>query len=328
MPARAVRRYGLHDTFHCTVNRAARCFCVIPWDDGPASASVAERPIAEDAAAASTHAVDRNWRLLTGHDSGNILLFDPRMPHLKPILTIQFQPFSNVTPRRISVLPLIGLLAVTRSDGTVQLLSMITNRSRIMKSAIDPTKKSVRAPHPPAVPRGCSLERGGAIAGGRVQEIMDGVVELQQAGCVLHLHDKRIDHVSVSRATGDMATATLRGNVSFWSQRLFDEKATEAGLMKDNTKDQLARDEAAPVFDSGHGEALFRVTKQDVRPLPFGGFSCFPVRASDALSGVVARARALRLGLGLKRREAVCRTASTAARCSRTRTSTSWTTRT
>jgi hypothetical protein len=104
--------------------------CVIPWDS---DADVS------DVSGLGSIPVN-NWRLLSGHDTGNILLFDPRLPHFKPVLTIQFQMFSNIAPKCISVLLSIGLLCVTRSDGTVQLLAMLTSRSHWMKSAIDPTK--------------------------------------------------------------------------------------------------------------------------------------------------------------------------------------------
>ena len=65
-------------------------------------------------------------------------MFDPSLPHLKPILTIKFPPFVNIHPVDISVFSPLRLLAVTRVDGTVQLMSMITPASRIMASAIDP----------------------------------------------------------------------------------------------------------------------------------------------------------------------------------------------
>jgi hypothetical protein len=131
-------RYGLHDTFHCAANGVARCMCVIPWDDDTRSST---SPPPQDSP--YCRPIHRNWRLLTGHDSGNILLFDPGMPHLKPILTIQFPPFSNVSPRKLAVLPHLELLLIARSEGTVQLIKMINSRSHLMKSAIDYTKKLV-----------------------------------------------------------------------------------------------------------------------------------------------------------------------------------------
>jgi hypothetical protein len=107
--------------------------CVLPWPtDGTQPAM--------DVASSSnnTTAPSKPWRILTGHDSGNILMFDPSLPHLKPILTIKFPPFVNVHPVDISVFSPLRLLTVTRVDGTVQLMSMITPASRLMASAIDP----------------------------------------------------------------------------------------------------------------------------------------------------------------------------------------------
>jgi hypothetical protein len=89
---------------------------------------------------------------------------------------------------------------------------------------------------------------------------MDGVVSLQQAGCVLQLHDTRIDHVTVAQSTGDIATATVRGNVSFWSDRLFREKAKEAGLLQPAEVQQAQQDDA----DMRHGNSIFMVTKGQV----------------------------------------------------------------
>ena len=127
--ARRGYRYGLHDTFKCKENRAARTMCVIPWDtDGPAVA-----------APTGTRGMDsRPWRLLTGHDSGNVLVFDPGLPHFRPILTIHFETFTNVAPKNICVLETLGVLCITRIDGTVQLLSNLAPRSHWMNNALDP----------------------------------------------------------------------------------------------------------------------------------------------------------------------------------------------
>jgi hypothetical protein len=89
---------------------------------------------------------------------------------------------------------------------------------------------------------------------------MDGIVSLQQAGCVLRLHDKRIDHVAVAQSTGDIATATVRGNVSFWSERLFKEKAQDAGLLQPAELQQALKEDA----DAGQGDSIFYVTKGQV----------------------------------------------------------------
>ena len=110
--------------------------CVLPWasDGTPMPSSEVTQ-----SGLSSLHGV-KPWRLLTGHDSGNILMFDPALPHLKPLLTIKFPPFSGVAPVNISVLASLQLIAVTRAEGMVQLMSMITPDSRIMASAIDPTQ--------------------------------------------------------------------------------------------------------------------------------------------------------------------------------------------
>lgn len=107
--------------------------CVLPWrtDSTQPSADVATH-------SNTTVTGSKPWRILTGHDSGNILMFDPSLPHLKPILTIKFPPFVNIHPVDISVFSPLKLLSVTRVDGTVQLMSMLTPASRIMASAIDP----------------------------------------------------------------------------------------------------------------------------------------------------------------------------------------------
>lgn len=114
--------------------------CVIPWDDDILTSTSPQPSDGPHCRALP----NRNWRLLTGHDSGNILLFDPCMPYFKPILTIQFPPFSNVPPRKLAVLPHLELLLIARSEGTVQLIKLINSRSHLMKSAVDYTKKSVR----------------------------------------------------------------------------------------------------------------------------------------------------------------------------------------
>lgn len=109
--------------------------CVLPWAAGGTPMNSSD--VGAMSGLSSMHGV-KPWRLLTGHDSGNILMFDPALPHLKPLLTIKFPPFSGVAPVSISVLTTLQLLVITRSDGMVQLMSMITPDNRIMASAIDP----------------------------------------------------------------------------------------------------------------------------------------------------------------------------------------------
>lgn len=79
-----------------------------------------------------------SWRLLTGHESGNILMFDPTLPHLQPVLKIAFP--GNIAVRGISVLESLGLMALGRADGTIQLMRLIVPRSKYMNNARDPTK--------------------------------------------------------------------------------------------------------------------------------------------------------------------------------------------
>lgn len=96
------------------------------------------------------------------------------------------------------------------------------------------------------------------------KEIMDGVVSLEKAGVLVRLHDRRIDHASVSSACDDIATGTIRGNVSLWPRRLLHDKASEGGII-----DKFAAggaDASKEVGDKdSHGEfgaSLFRVKKQ------------------------------------------------------------------
>lgn len=112
--------------------------CILPWDGDDATDSAG--------GAASRRMPSHNWRLLTGHDSGNVLVFDPRLPHFKPVLTIHFGTFHNIAPKKIAVLETLGLLCITRADGTVQLLSMLTARSHWMNNALNPLKPVCSAP--------------------------------------------------------------------------------------------------------------------------------------------------------------------------------------
>jgi hypothetical protein len=332
--AAASCRYGLHDTYHCRANRAARCMCVLPWNAEGAMT---------DAAGSSTGSgpVSKPWRILTGHDSGNVLMFDPSLPHLKPVLTIKFPNFLNVPPVDISVFSMLRLLALTRMDGTVQLMSMITPASYIMASAIDPTQ--------PVRPRcACMMcllplcmrarrQEAGLWRALRQQaamhvqkEMMDGVVSLEHAGDVLRLHDRRIDHVSTSSLCCDMATGTIRGNVSLWPRRLFLEKASEAGIMEKAHSNERQE----------YGDSIFRVTSnQRVRLshpdsdelLPAIAAAATPTLASSPLQLLLcciqhapcARMHSAcrnRRSLRLMRRGVACRTRSAAAQCLRTRT--------
>lgn len=129
--------YGLHDSFDCRANRATRSMCVLPWTN--AGMALRSSDVGTLSGLSSMHGA-QPWRLLTGHDSGNILMFDPALPHFKPLLTIKFPPFSGVAPVSISVLASLQLLVIMRADGMVQLMSMITPDNRIMASAIDPTQ--------------------------------------------------------------------------------------------------------------------------------------------------------------------------------------------
>eukprot|EP00892_Ulva_mutabilis_P012726 jgi/Ulvmu1/9826/UM056_0067.1 len=230
--------YGLHDSYDCRANRATRSMCVLPWaTDG---APLPSNEVGTMSGLSSMHGV-KPWRLLTGHDSGNILMFDPALPHLKPLLTIKFPPFAGIAPVSISVLTSLQLIAVTRADGMVQLMSMITPDNRIMASAIDPTQPN---------------------------EIMDGVVSLEKAGVLFRLHDRRIDHASVSVACDDLVTGTLRGNVSLWPRRLLHDKASEGGIIDKPVGGPLGADASRGVGgDQGDsngefGASLFRVKKQ------------------------------------------------------------------
>lgn len=145
--------YGLHDSYDCRANRATRSMCVLPWTTGGTPPNSSD--VGTLSGLSSMHGA-KPWRLLTGHDSGNILMFDPALPHFKPLLTIKFPPFSGVAPVSISVLSTLHLLVITRSDGMVQLMSMITPENRIMASAIDPMQP-VRLPH--TYPPGISQQR-------------------------------------------------------------------------------------------------------------------------------------------------------------------------
>lgn len=97
------------------------------------------------------------------------------------------------------------------------------------------------------------------------KEIMDGVVSLEKAGVDVRLHDRRIDHASVSAACDDVATGTLRGNVSLWPRRFFQDKAAEAGIVvKDAGGIEATPSMAVDKGDSqgDYGASLFRVKKQ------------------------------------------------------------------
>lgn len=97
---------------------------------------------------------------------------------------------------------------------------------------------------------------------------MDGVVSLEQAGDVLRLHDRRIDHVSTSSTCCDMVTGTLRGNVSMWPRRLFFEKASEAGIMERGYSIEPSSSQGGGLGHGGdYGDPIFRVTTQRVRIL-------------------------------------------------------------
>lgn len=101
-------------------------------------------------------------------------------------------------------------------------------------------------------------------------EIMDGVVSLEKAGVDLRLHDRRIDHASVSAACDDVATGTLRGNVSLWPRRFFQDKAAEAGILEKDVAVGAggggggggSSKEVAADSNGEFGASLFRVKKQ------------------------------------------------------------------
>jgi hypothetical protein len=97
---------------------------------------------------------------------------------------------------------------------------------------------------------------------------MDGVVSLQQGGCMITLHDKRIDHCSVCASGTGLATATLRGNVTHWSERMFQDRAEEAGLMRDADRESTllgstANNQRGSYGD--YGDPVFQVQKGSVR---------------------------------------------------------------
>ena len=81
--------------------------------------------------------------LHAGHDSGNILMFDPSLPHLKPVLCISFNQRPQV--KTIALMKPFGLLAIARMDGTMHIINCFTPHSKIMNNALDPTKP-VRSP--------------------------------------------------------------------------------------------------------------------------------------------------------------------------------------
>ena len=112
-----------------------------------------------------------------------------------------------------------------------------------------------------------------------LQDIMDGVVSLQQGGCQVRLHDKKIDHVAAPPSGHGLATGTARGNVSFWPEAMFRAKAEQEGLLAEAEPPPPPPARPAPVQPSsvaatdgsgegGYGTSVLQVSKGSVRGAP------------------------------------------------------------
>ncbi|GMH42656.1 hypothetical protein BSKO_10575 [Bryopsis sp. KO-2023] len=105
---------SLMGKFLCESRGPCSCMKSIPWNTAQRSSSRDVESI-------------EDWRLLTAHDSGKILLWDPGYKQLQPLLEIEFR---RSPIRACAVFPNLGLLCTCHGDGSVEVARLPTPQMR------------------------------------------------------------------------------------------------------------------------------------------------------------------------------------------------------
>ncbi|CAD7700656.1 unnamed protein product [Ostreobium quekettii] len=109
--------YILLGKFLCESRGPCSSFASVPWHRGQGGSAD------QDA---------QDWRLLTAHDSGKLLLWDPGLKSLQPLLEIEFR---KSPIRSLVVWESMGLMCTAHRDGSVQMARLPTPQIRGLTSS-------------------------------------------------------------------------------------------------------------------------------------------------------------------------------------------------
>lgn len=106
------KEHTLIGKFLCESRGPCSCFSSIPWSTGRMGSNDVDT---------------QDWRLLTAHDSGKLLLWDPGLKSLQPLLEIEFR---KSPIRSLVVWESLGLMCTAHRDGSIHTARLPTPQIR------------------------------------------------------------------------------------------------------------------------------------------------------------------------------------------------------